>query len=170
MLKISKNWIISLLMLLIAFQMKGTSAPSSLPVAIIGGEFTISEENEKTYPYAVLINADHTITTLTKTVNPFEGSIASVAINSSGLSIFGGRKGDNPDVFKQYPYIGLVSPEGKVRPLGPGYLPRGIGRINSVAINDTGNATIGGMENSNDAFLALVHRLVLLVDLVIVVL
>lgn len=150
MLKMSKKWIISLLMLLIAFQMKGIS---SQPVAIIGGEF-ISKENP--YPVAYLIASDHSTQTLSHSGPQKLGSIRSVAINSSGNAIIGGMDHNAIGTTSNQPYMGLVSPNGEITALGGPFLPRGWGIIGSVAINDSGNAVIGGLEEENNAYIALV--------------
>jgi len=121
-------------------------------IGIIGGQDLTGSQPG----YAALVSSLGTVTPLALTENmSTNGIINSVAINSSGNAIIGGQ-----DLTGSQPaYAALVSSSGTVTPLiltGGGISTSGV--IYSVAIDNNGNALIGGedLTGSNPAYAALV--------------
>ncbi len=114
---------------------------------LIGGEDSPSVPGPA---YAALVSPSGAVTPLTLPgISTSSGVISSVAINSCGQGLIGGK--DSPGS-NGPAYAALVSPTGAVTPL-----PLGIptGSINSVAINDFNQGLIGG-QNGLAAYAALV--------------
>ena len=109
--------------------------------------------------YAALVSAGGAVTNLPNAGGPgnlpSNGTINSVAINTSGAGIVGGQ-----DSNSNAAYAAFVSSGGAVSNLpnagGAGNLPSN-GQINSVAINTSGAGIVGGLDsNSNAAYAALI--------------
>lgn len=108
-------------------------------------------------PYASLISPSGGMTSLYGAIFPASGFIQSVDINNGGSAIIGGQ-----DTVGAAPaWAAIVAPDGFTTLLSGAPLPSaGLGGIiNSVSINDSGNAIIGGRDYSGTgpAFVALVN-------------
>ena len=120
----------------------------SAPYAIIGGFETVGGNTPAYGAIVSLEGVDKYVATKLTGGDNFtdtNGSIFSVAINSFGTGIIGGRDNNNTT-----PYAAFVSPEG-VATILTGQVTQGNGRIFSVAINSSGVGIIGGDENRTGA-------------------
>lgn len=120
---------------------------------IIGGADTTNSEL-----YAALVSPAGVATSLTYTGSVVPtlngGTIYSVAINSAGSAIIGGI--DNSSMATTIPYVALVSPSGVATALTGSGIPVTPGTIFSVAMNDAGNAIIGGFANTSAIYAAVI--------------
>lgn len=120
-----------------------------LPVGLLSWEPNANGQP----PYATFIASDGTLTQITGSSLPAQGTIFSVAMNGSGAGIIGGEDltGSSP------PYAALVSRTGAMTPLSGTSFPTA-GSILSVDINNSGVGLIGGEDGigSAPAYAALV--------------
>jgi len=120
-------------------------------VAIIGGIDLTGAP-----PYAALVSSSGELTPLVLgDPTTITGTIQSVSMNSSGISLIGGQEFDQTTGFTPA-YAALVSSSGVVTPLAIDGLPAMHGIINSVAINNAGNGIIGGRDTTGPIYAALV--------------
>ncbi len=120
-------------------------------VAIIGG---IDLNTMGAPPYAALVSSSGQLTPLDLgVVQTITGTIQSVSMNSSGISLIGGQ---NSGTTGAPAYAALISSSGDVTPLAIAGPPAMHGIINSVAINNSGNGIIGGRDTQGPIYAALV--------------
>ena len=74
-----------------------------------------------------------------------------IKVHSSTAGVVGGEEG----AVGASPYAALISSSGVAIPLSGDAIPNGTGEINSVAINSSGSAIIGGRNVSNEGYAAL---------------
>ncbi len=129
------NWESSMKLLFAGLLGFGVAAYADIPVGIMGGESSDGS-------YAALItSADGSVTPISGVPTTGVSLISSVAINSSGLSLIGGRSDSAA-------YASFVSADGTLLPLT---LSVSTGEIPNVALNDAGLGLIGGTDFSLNA-------------------
>ena len=122
-------------------------------MALIGGMSTTQDSPPKLLPYGKLIGLDGTVIPLTLPSFTEGAAIRRVALNNEGYGLVGGFSG-NPSTVNTFPYGGVVTPDGTVNAFSGSALPRGIGEIQSVAIDSFGYGIIGGRHQNRNMYVA----------------
>lgn len=99
-----------------------------------------------TNAYAASVSPSGTATAITLPGGITTGSINSVSLNDSSYGLIGGQNGSDP-------YVALLSPISAPTLVNLG---ASNGIINSVAINEFNQGLVGGIQNTNEAYAALI--------------